>query len=505
MNKRAKSRIVLMLIILPLFLMSMTTPIVKAYTVPNSDSDSSPIYILTGDLIKDTQFTSIGATPIGPGGSAFDNKLKFEISNLWKLERDDIELIYTHAVGNKVYLYYKIPLTADINIYTNNRYASVCEKQVQAVGTYQVFEYHHYGCFGMNPSDEIGAPGFKASINSYSWDFGNVRDWNSKHNVYSGVVKIDFNIKQSPFPDSLTDENGNKLTKDFADVGVSSAIVVSSDNGFMSQATPDIQYSVPQTDKSQEQKSVDPNPSVPSSVQTGNTYQWDARPTIIDAGYDTIDNGIQVPSDGSSLNPTRKDGGPIYDAKANGTSQEDCSLYYNLGSISPVITQYYGRLNYHTLKVLSQDYLDRLTWKLRDTVTQTDPTIKLTTAIQVSNRYAHSQIQVVLNVWSAYEIEVLDTATSEDYNLEKPIEYYDNLTWSTMVDGSATGEVTQPTAGGLDFDGLTEGLNGLLDILGQALIYVIIIVIIAVAIYISYKVLIVKRSTEYVATRVIRG
>jgi hypothetical protein len=111
----------------------------------------------------------------------------------------------------------------------------------------------------------------------------------------------------------------------------------------------------------------------------------------------------------------------------------------------------------------------------------------------------------VLNVWSAYEIEVLDTATSEDYNLEKPIEYYDNLTWSTMVDGSATGEVTQPTAGGLDFDGLTEGLNGLLDILGQALIYVIIIVIIAVAIYISYKVLIVKRSTEYVATRVIRG
>jgi hypothetical protein len=65
-------------------------------------------------------------------------------------------------------------------------------------------------------------------------------------------------------------------------------------------------------------------------------------------------------------------------------------------------------------------------------------------------------------------------------------------------------EYEEPDSG-LGLDALGKSLNGFLDLIGQVLIYLIIVVIIVVAIYITYKVVIAKRSTEYVATRVIRG
>lgn len=497
MNKRINSKLVLLSILLPLFLVPVILPVVNAYTVPDSNSGSSPVYLMTGDLIKNTKFVSIGKTSIALGGSAYDNRLKFEISPLWKMERDDIELIYTHTVGNKVYLYYKMPLTADINIYTNCRYVDVCEYQTQATEKYTAVTYHHFLLF----DNEKTADYWKKYINSYSWDFGNVRDYNSKNNVYSGVVKINFDIKQSPFPASLTDEEGNTLKKEFDYIGVSSAAVLSSDKGFLSQASPDIMYSVPQEDKSSEQKQVSSDPSLGPMIQSNDNIQYRSNAIISDAGVDTWDAGIQMPSGDSNLNPTRADGGPIYDnTMENETSQKDCSLYYNLGSLTPVVTEYFGKLTYNTLNLRAHDEV------FGNKIYQ-DPGVgsaDLSTAIHVSNRYVHSQIQVVLNVWSSYEIQVLDPATSEDYNLEKPLEYYDNLTWRVATDGLETMEYEEPDSG-LGLDALGKSLNGFLDLIGQVLIYLIIVVIIVVAIYITYKVVIAKRSTEYVATRVIRG
>ena len=491
MKNKKIVRFIFIAIFLPLFLIPFVSPIANAYTVPNSDTDTSPVYLLTGDMIKDFKFVSIGGDPIDQGGGAYDNKLKFEVSPLWKLERDDIELIYTHQVGNKIYLFYKMALTADMNIITNNRYTNICEKQEQLVEPHKVWTYKHYTLDDIF----IRESSWERYIHSYSWDFGNVRDYNSKNNVFSGNVIMQFNIQQSPLPATLTDENGNKLTKQFDYIGVSSAAVLSSDHGFLSQASPDIRYSVPQEDKSQVIQRADSDPAPgPSGIGTqnpGNNYQvinYRANARIDDAGFDTWDSGIQVPSGDSSLNPTRADGGPIYDnVKDNETSQTDCRLNYNLGSLSPVVTEYFGRLSYHTMEIHAHN---EMWWTFNQYIaSEGDVTKMLSTAIHANNRYVHSKLQTVLNVWSSYEIEVIDTPEMEDYNLEKPVEYYDNLTWQTAVDGISNGVVYDRPDSGLDnpLEGLGDSFNGFLDIMGQYMIYIIIFAVIMVALYITVK------------------
>ncbi len=491
---------------MPLFMMPMFSIIGTAYTVPDSDSGSSPVYMLTGDLLKNTKFVSIGGEAIGSGGGVHNNKLKFELSPLWKMERDDIELIYTHQVGNKIYMFYKMALTTDINAYTNHRYDSVSSKQERVTGSSgNIYEYRRYGLGGDEFTDLRWASG---KLNWYSWDFGDVRDYNTKNNIYGGDVIIDFDIKQSPFPNSLTDENGDRLTKEFDFIGVSSAAVVSSDHGFLSQASPDIRYSVPQDDESPEEKRVGPDPRADGNAQDANgdsyflTFKTNAR--IDDAGYDTWDPGIQAPSGDSNLNPTLKNGDPIYDnTMENETSQEDCRIHYNIGSIAPVVTEYHGRLSYQTMLLKCYDkYRD---WAIHYDYypTYTDETKMLSTAIHVSNRYIHSELQIVLNVWSSYEIEVLDTPDIEDYNLEKPVEYYDNLTWQTAVDGTDAVVINEPTTGlGLGeatgFDSFFDNIDGIFDMAGQALIYIIIVIVIIVALYIVIKVTLSKKAVKMV-------
>lgn len=492
MKNKKIIRLIFIAIFLPLILIPFVSPIANAYTVPNSDAGSSPVYLLTGDMIKDVKFVSIGGDPIDQGGGAYDNKLKFEMSPLWKLERDDIELIYTHQVGNKIYMFYKMALTADMNVYTNVRYNDGSEKQEQWNGKQKVFEYHRYGLYG----DEFTQLAWSRELQWHSWDFGNVRDYNSKNNVYGGTVEIQFNIQQSPFPSTLIDEEGNVLTKQFDYIGVSSAAVLSSDHGFLSQASPDIRYSVPQEDQSQEIKRVDPDPS-PGAVDGGYQVQWRTNARIEDAGLDTWDAGIQVPSGDSSLNPTRADGGPIYDnTMDNETSQTDCKLYYNLGSLTPVVTEYFGRLEYDTLRLKAQDTIFGYDYS----PTPGHESKMLSTAIHISNRYAHSKLQTVLNVWSSYEIEVIDTPEMEDYNLEKPVEYYDNLTWQTAVDGISSMEINEPGDRIGDFEGTGNVFNGILDMMGQYMIYIIIFAVIMVALYITIKLVRTKSRVQTLRT-----
>jgi len=450
----------LLLLFLPLFLtlVAHSTP-VKAD--PNVTTNAEPYYLVSGDIIRNFKFETINGESIDPGGGAYDNRLKFEMEPIWQIRKGDLELLQAHKVGNKMYYQYKLPFTTDLNVYTNVRLEDASETIQRSSKNYLAAAYLHYP----KGSSNYDSTSWRKDLTYYYYDFwvdSNLRDYN-KRNKFSGDLVMSFDIDDSPLPNSLTDENGNTLVKQFDYVGISSAAVIDGTHGPLSQAPPEIHYSTPDYETSPVVDVSGENPSPGYIPQPGSHdegyksgYSFQTGATIRDAGVETYSPGIQYTSTNASLNPTTKDGSDIFDNVAETKqSQKDCKIYYNIGSLAPTIYEYYARLDWTSHVVACKEKaifvptgplgmgvdIPYKEW----TYGEEQYSKVKSSALHVQNNFIQCTIQIVLNFYLSYEIQVLDTPEYEDYDLEQPQEYYENNTWQTVSDGAVSGEYTEET------------------------------------------------------------
>ena len=464
MSRTRKSLYLLLLLFLPLFSLLLTTssPSVIA-TDPNITTDAEPYYLVSGDIVKNFKFESFtdsggNIESIDQGGAAYDNRLKFEMEPIWQIKKEDLTLMQPHKVGNKMYYQYKLPMTTKVNIYTNVRLEDASEILNRGSKNYLAATYLHYP----RGSDSYDSSSWRKDLTFYYYDFwedSNLRDYN-KRNRFEGNLVMTFDIDDSPLPDSLEDENGIRLVKEFDYVGVSSAAIISGKHGSMSNAPPEIHVSTPTYETAPVVDVIGDNPSgyvpSPGSEDEGYDYRhsFNTEAVISDAGFDTYSPGIQYVSTNASLNPTLKDGSDIFDNVAETQqSQTDCKLTYNIGSLAPTIYEYYNRLDWtaHGVECFEKrkataltlvspylGYVDYREWRY----TEEHYTKVKSSALHVQNNYIQCELQIVFNFFTAYEIQVLDTPGFEDYDLETSHEDYLNNTWNIASDGAVEGETT---------------------------------------------------------------
>jgi hypothetical protein len=470
MKKPTKKTIVFFFLFLLIF------PI--AFVVATSLSPvnlESKIYLLSGDIIKNFNFEQIGTEPI-ENGYAFNNKIVFESEPVWTLEKNDVQLVYSLVVDNddgtqEVKMYYKLPMTQKINIYTNLDLYDACEKLEEVTDTYQVASWSHYDYWGTLLNN------WKTTLDWTHYNFGeSVKAYNEQHNVFKGDVKMTFDIQQTPLPNIFQDDDGRDIRKKFDYISVSSAAVKDNTHGKLNNDVPSFvniepsEYDSKKSDHTEEEAKetyghlevYDPN------TEFGQVFESE----VFDAGIlpHTVD---------SSMNPTTKAGGPVWEP-TNNESMKNCLLRYRLGSLSPIVKEYSQTLKFTRQAIGTSNYLVSLIpwtigvkvdWDNEDRQSITQPV-----GLQVTNRYIQTEIQVVFDIWTSYEITPLENE-AEDYDLEKPQEYYDEVAWSSVVDGFGGGQSYGEGA-------TTNIFDGPLGIL----IIILIIAVSLIGLYVVYRI-----------------
>lgn len=402
----------------------------------------------------------------------------FETQPTWRINKNDIELVQVYSTGDTAYLHYKVGMTSKVNMYTtvsldqciDTGSPSILQKLTDTIlGTTTV-----YG--SLNPvvdTYEVAYYKHVSETNSYltSWHayvywthyyFGDIMLWNTQHNVFKGDVVMSFDIAQSPLPNFQT-ISGDNITKNFDYIAVSSAGVVSNTLGKLNNTAPTIVGLTPREYDSgvtnfETHDDTGAIEAVNYKFNPNIQLTWDNEPDK------TWDGHIIPQSAGSSLNPTTKDGLPIWNATTQ-KSMTDCKLHYNL-QISPYVEEYYATLSYYYqyLKVGEQFF-----WQgpfIKDHREQ-DYSWSKPIAIQCTNRYDQTEIKVVFDIYASYNIDVKADGI-EDFILSFPEEYYNALLWLTTVEGFGGG--TQYTASS---DPLQAFANWIMDFFSNILSWLI--------------------------------
>ena len=430
------------------------------------------LYLKSGDVIKNFKFDTVGGRPISLGGDAWNGKLQFEVGSTWDIQKDDVELISTIPVDDRVIYYYRISMTNKINIFTkvalnqgaeNNQIKKVTE-------TYEVANYRHSGLFG----DRMF--GWTSDIDWQHYDFGDIKTWNLMNNKFSGDVVMSFDINPSPLPATITDSEGNIVSKNFDYIAVSSATVLSNANGLLSDDMPSIIGIQPR-----EYESQDLPLNKPTSSLGGNTkiYVGEWNPTIdLNIPRDptnSFDAGIISHSVGAGMQPKTKAGGNVWNPSITQKSMTDAKFIYSLGSISPVVYEWKGTLGYNYKKVETTDYWAALFTLGVKIKSQTNARMYDTepVALDVTNRYLQSKLKITFDVYSSFKVSTMDIR--DDPDLEAPTQYFDSLLWDTIVDGFGGGQQYSDTGWSL-FD------------LDSIIILVVIIIVVGGGIYVFMKI-----------------
>jgi len=433
--------------------------------------DDENIYITGGDIIKNFRFESFDGFACSEGGTTteYGDRLKLESGSVWKASKDDVDLQYAHQVEETVYLYYKVSMSNKINIYTNVKLDQASEKPLRAsTEEFLAGKYAHYGLFG----DFFY--GWESNLKWTHYDFGDIRHHNYQNNYFSGDIVMSFDIASSPLPEIFQDAEGKDVIKEFDYIAISSVFVGTQSVGKLSNDMPTIVGLTP--------AEYDTSRNTVSGGETEGTtngfdYKWNPDPQlkVSSTPSNTFDSGIQPQSSGSSLNPTTKSGSPIWDARDKESSMTNCKFTYNLGSISPLVSEYSATLTYYEQTLHTQDTMIALLPLVIEPRVVLDKNIAMSetrpVALHVTNRYVQTELKVVFNVWTSYKLEALESDNYDD--LENPEEYYDEIIWNTIVDGFGGGEV------------YTEGIVSW--VIFQILMIVGIIILVVVVLYLLIK------------------
>lgn len=455
--------------------------------IPASATTPGTLYITSGDIIKNFKLENFDGASITSGGTVIglDERLKFEVGALWKAYPDQVKAINVQQINDKVYINYDITFFNSLGMYTNARLPDVIQtgKTADAItDTIPCGRYQHFGLFGDTQID------WTQYLYWSHLDVGDLRTWNGEHNLFSGNLDMSFDIKDSILPKTLLDYNGNPSNKSFDYVGIKTIYVDDQLTGLLSDEVPTVVGLTPSEYK-----------FTASDVQAGAlggfaagdsvTAKYQPNPTLSATFVsNTVDFGV-LPgqSIGASLNPTQKNGTGLFDPKAEQKSISDCKFTYSIGSLSPLITEYSNTLSYTTRVYGTQDVITGpFQFGLFVVGDLTDSrSFTRTSALQVSNRYIYTTIGITFSVWSAYDIQALETGDIPV--LQFPQEYYDNLIFSSIVDGFGGGMVYKEAIPSFDLFGFFGGLSNFIYLL-------IILAITGVVLYVVVKFVMNRRS-----------
>ena len=460
--------------ILSIFILLFTPFVLVSAIMFSPFLTEGDLYLKSGDIIKNFRFDTIGGKSISLGGNAWNSKLQFEAGSTWDIQKDDVEIISTIPVDDSVIYYYRISMTNKINIFTkvalnqgaeNNQLKKITE-------TYEVARYRHSGLAG----DYMF--GWTSDIEWQHYDFGNVKQWNLLNNKFSGDIVMSFDINPSPLPATITDSEGNVVSKNFDYIAVSSATVLSNDNGLLSDDMPTIIGIQPREYKSQDLPLDTPTSSLGGNVKT---YVGEWNPDIdLNIPRDptnSFDIGIIPHSVGASMNPKTKAGGNVWNPSTTQKSMDDAKFIYSLGFLSPVVYEWEGTLGYTYKNVETNDYWRVFLISIGVNVKKQTSTRMYDTepvALHVTNRYIQSKLRITFDVYSSFKVSTMDIR--DDPDLQAPSQYFDSLLWDIIVDGFGGGKQYTKTSWGL----LNLDFNSII-------ILVVIIIVIGVGVFIFIK------------------
>ncbi|MFW9968745.1 MAG: hypothetical protein ACFFDF_01005 [Candidatus Odinarchaeota archaeon] len=427
-------------------------------------------YIVSNDLIKNFKFDTFDGSPVSLSGQTIDQKLQFESQASWNIYQDDINLVDAYTIGDDAYIRYKVAMTGKVNMYSTLDVYQCAENEIlqQVNDEYRIAKYQHLGLMG----DVMH--GWEEYLTWNHYDFGNIKQWNSAHNDFSGDLVMSFDIAQNLLPNFDT-VSGDLLTKNFDYIAVSSIAVYDNVYGKLDDSVLDIVGITPR-DYEEERNTVDnPTSDIMNNIRTKTRtfdayYNPDISLNIPSTPLNSWDGGILPQTAGSSMNPRTKNGDPIWDPEEEQASMQDCKFIYHVGSLSPLVTEYYGTLSYHDIYYRSEDYWIFFPFSIgvrQKTNTQSDQSFTEPIALHCTNRYIQTTIRVVFDIFCSYKIDV-GSDDIEDYTLDFPAEYYDLLLWLTTVDGFGGGETHTTAFGSIfgDIDIWTWIIVGIIAIAG---------------------------------------
>jgi len=368
-----------------------------------------------------------------------------------------------------------------INIYTNVKLSQMSSDITKRYGRYLGVRYIHFN---------LGQRSYTTWSQYVTWehyDFGDIKTYNTQNNIFSGRLKMTFDIDSNPMPDTI----GDNAETEFGYITVDSAGVITSDYGKMSTDMPTIVNLSPSEEESEYNDDFDEGTAGVEAVNLD--IEPNARIFVWEGPSESFDGGIQPETGGSSLDPTNKDGSDIWDAEAEERSMTGVELNYDLVKLSPIVYLWKGKLDYTSHDVKIEDVL--AAWFVVTPVLRhhwpTYHTVYGDVALHGINRYIQSDIYVDFDVWTSVKVGVL-TDYYETMRLESPSEYYDTLIWSTMAGGwkGSTIKEYELPVGTTPADWL-EGLFG--DLFGNIQNILMLVAIIAVAIVILYVALKVRK------------
>lgn len=453
------------------------------------DTGEGEEYIVSNDLIKNFGFESFDGNPVSISGQTNDGKLQFESQASWNIYPDDIQLVNIYTEGDNAYIRYKVAMTSKINMYTTiDVYQCAENNQLLPVeDKFLVAHYRHSGLCG----DHMYS--WKEYLYWNHYDFGNIKQWNAENNDFGGDLVMSFDIAQNLLPNFQT-QSGDSLTKNFDYIAISSVAVKSNIHGKLDDSVPSIVGITPR--EYEEELSIRSALDVadfPSTDKFDAYYDPDIDLITDKEPFNSFDGGIMPQSAGSSMNPRGKDGSRIWNPELEQSSMTDCRFIYNIGSLSPLVTEYYGTLSYTYIYYESRDYWKILFLKIGVKEEQNDQFDKSYTkpvALHCTNRYIQTEVRVVFDIFCSYKIDV-GADGIEDYELDVPMEYYDLLLWLTTVDGFGGGETHRTEYGGIFGD---------FDIMVVILIIVIIVGTIIVYIFVINPILRARRQRRMIET-----
>jgi len=465
--KQSKKVLFLLFFFSSFFLISVgLTPFVRA--------TDDTTYILSNDIIKNFKVDSFNGLPVGISGATLDGKMMFETQASWKITKDDLQLIQVYTQGDTAYIQYKMGATTKINMYTTVPIEKSAGAFNKINDNYQIAEYYHCNEFG-------GVLyGWEAFMDWKHYSFGDIKLYNSKNNFFKGPVVMSFDIAQSSLPDFQT-ISGDALVKNFDYIAVSSAGVVNNIIGKLNNTAPTIVGLTPRDYSTETYNSKVADP-VPNGQIANIYYAWDPKIslTIHPDPLNSWDGKIIPQTVGSSLNPTNKDGTPIWDPSAKQQSMTDCKMAYQL-QICPYITEYYGTLSFQYQEVVTWE---KFFWqgpyiKFHN---ELDYTYTKPIALHCTNRYVQTEVKVVFDLFASYNIDVGANGI-EDFVLSFPEEYYDLLLWLTAVEGFGGG--IQYTATPDPADAFWDWISGIFsNIWSWIIMFLILAVVIVVFVYV---------------------
>jgi len=435
--------------------------------------DIDTIFLTSGDLIKNFKFDKFCGSSIS-NNKAFGNKVGFETQGLWTLTKDDVDLLYHLESGDIQYYYYKVSMRKDINVFTNLNFMECSERFTDTTEKWECIDFKWKGL------DDKQRDGFRADISWTHLSLGDVYKHNLQNNYWSGDLEMSFDIDDTVIPDVITDELGFELEKEFAYIGVSSVVLEDETHGKLNTINPEVK-GISNVESKSQTLSQNGQPDHALQDKSGASLQVSVNPYLTGAYvHRTVDLGINVNSKGSDLNPEDKNGDPIFDSKTEEKSMDNCSFSTNFFKFSPVVFEYRDNFHFTHWKVRKYDkYFTSVPDWDRDSESKTK---NEKVAIWVHNRFVQLRVKLTLNVWTAYKIEVVET--DEVVPLEKPEEYYDNVTFGSIVSGT-TGASFESQRKGL-FEDIFSGLfgdtfgDGFGDFFAIGIIIIIAIIIVVV-------------------------